>query len=236
MLKSRRIFPPDGWSFFQPQTNWHAPPGLSFDDVVEQIIRHRLANPRFAANWSVEPAEVAEELDTFTCTRLAMDPNYCAPGVPSPFPAGSPRQASMWVNQSGRGGVVAAGRKIVAGIGVLVDWLGSGGKPVDNKLAVARAETCSGCPKNEPGGLESFFTAPASELIRKQLAIRQDLQLSTPFDEKLNVCSACLCPMKLKVHTPIEHILKHLLADAETELDPRCWIPREKSAQSAPPV
>jgi hypothetical protein len=69
----------------------------------------------------------------------------------------------------------------------------------------------------------------ASEAIRKQLEKVQDRKLSTPYDDKLNVCMVCFCPMKLKVHVPIASI-NHEMTDetraALSAVEP-CWIPRE---------
>ena len=76
----------------------------------------------------------------------------------------------------------------------------------------------------------SSFTIPTSELIRKQLSMRQDMALKTESDEKLGVCNACGCPLKLKVHVPASHIKKHTSEAVKRELDPRCWIPAEIAA------
>jgi hypothetical protein len=75
----------------------------------------------------------------------------------------------------------------------------------------------------------------------------QDRKLSTPYDDRLNVCKVCLCPLKLKVHTPLKYISAHMneavLADLmkvgqpDKELerlgqkneDPKCWIVEERT-------
>lgn len=107
---------------------------------------------------------------------------------------------------------------------MLLDWLGSGGKPAEQSLADSRAAICSTCPRNDGGDFTAFFTKPIADKIRTQLEIRGDLQLRTPHDETLTVCSACDCPLKLKVWVPMEHILAHTSEDTKTKLDPRCWI------------
>lgn len=40
---------PGGWSFYSPETDWHAPNplGNTFKQQVENIRKHRMANPRF---------------------------------------------------------------------------------------------------------------------------------------------------------------------------------------------
>jgi hypothetical protein len=94
-------------------------------------------------------------------------------------------------------------------------------------VAERRASVCVNCPKNEPGDLTRFFTVPASEAIRKQLERAHLLKLHTQSDSQINVCGACLCPLRLKVWFPISFILKHMTDDVKAELQPespRCWI------------
>lgn len=228
-LKNRyHPFPPGGYVFFQKQTNWKSSPGLDFDQTVAEIIKHRNANPRWATAWSVDPKEVADELDTYICVKIANDENYCIGGAPvrRPFPATRPPVARLDL-----GALVAGARTISTGIGVLVDWLGAGGKAVPHEHAEGRAAVCVVCPKNEPGDWMSFFTGPAAEKIRKQLAIKNDMALVTSLDARLNVCQACWCHMALKVHTPIKHILGRLKPEGRAKLDPKCWIPKEEHEQ-----
>ena len=106
----------------------------------------------------------------------------------------------------------------------MLDWLGSGGKAVDPALAEKRAGICADCPQNGADDWKTYFTQPIADKIRTQLEIKADLQLRTTYDDRLRVCSACDCPLKLKVHTPMEHILAHTSEDTKTRLDPRCWI------------
>lgn len=230
MLKSRRTFPPGGFRFFEPKTNWpknHISyfSGKTFDQVVEEVVRHRLANPRFANTWNTDFESVANEVDQFTCVDCGMDENYCTPGVQS-FPFGpAPQPPRLGVV----GAVAAGGRKVATGIAVLLDWLGAGGKAVKPELSEARAAICADCPANQPGDWVSFFTGPAIEQLQKQLAIKNDMRLKTSLDDKLNVCKGCWCFMRLKVHTPLQHIVAHLKPEGRAELDPRCWITKEES-------
>ena len=91
-------------------------------------------------------------------------------------------------------------------------------------MADSRAAICATCPRNDGGDFTAYFTKPIADRIRTQLEIRGDLQLRTSHDEKLTVCSACDCPLKLKVWVPIEHIMLHTADDVRAKLDPRCWI------------
>lgn len=222
-LKNHRTFPPGGFQYFQAATGWNARPGATFDEVVTELIAHRAANPRF--NLPQDRETVSAELDEYTCIRIANNPEYCMGGIipKAPLPPPWPARAA------GKLGVaVAAGSKVIAGVGVLLDWLGEGAKPVDAGLAETRARICSDCPQNQPGDLTSFFTAPASDIIRKQIEMRREMKMETPYDDRLGVCVACACPMRLKVWTPIEHVAKRLLPESRAKLDPRCWIPKEE--------
>lgn len=241
MLKSRNHNVPHGFLFYQPETNWSPKKSVSdlgFWPVVEAIIEHRLGNPRHGL--STDKETVAWELETATVKRLESMPGtkgYLTSGSRSgaspPNPTAAPRQNA----------VVAAGaslNKTTAGIGVLLDWLGDGGIPVDKGLSESRASVCAtfkwsdsegkhqtGCWFNNQGDFTSWFTVPASEMIRKQIEIKNDLKLETSHDEKLGVCEVCACPLKLKTHTPISHIAEHLSENVRSKLPPHCWIPKE---------
>lgn len=229
-LLNRRQFPPGGFVFFEPKTGWQSSPGFTFEQTVDEIIKHRRANPRFSAQWATDPETVSQELDEFTCVRIAQDANYCSPGIPNFLPGSTP--SPQWPN---RGSGVAAGvSKAVGGIGLFLDLFGSGGKPVSQELATARAAVCANCPQNH-GKWVDVFTAPVAETLRKQMAIAADMNLVTPHDDKLEVCRACWCHMKTKVWVDLAHIVKHLKPESRAELDPRCWIPKEEHETDSPP-
>lgn len=218
MLLSLTRTPPGGWMYRQPETGWEIPDPLAGDinDNARKIMRHREANPRF--KFSTEFDDCKAELIATTCVRLRWDVKWCHPGGPMlekkvlsrpPHPAES----------------AAAGVKhIAAGIGLLVDWLGHGAKPVEEQDAEARADICSGCPLNQPGDWKAKFTVPVANKLLGQLEMRRQMKLSTKADEKLNVCAACDCPLKLKVHVPMDYIREYTLAEVIQKLDPRCWM------------
>ena len=120
------------------------------------------------------------------------------------------------------------------GTGLLVDWLGSGGNAVAPDLASQRALVCCGCPLNSRAPLTDWFTVPASEGIRKELSRRSDLKLATAVDDQLGTCTACICPLKLKVHCPADYIQAHLKPAVKAQLDPRCWMLSELAACPTP--
>lgn len=212
--------PPQGWAFYQPQTRWTLPNPVSvtFDQAVTLIIKHRQANPATTIQHKL-PTDfnsVAAELDAFTRARLGM--------APLSFPKQTPPPAVPQLSGAVQAGVAAV-KKIAAGAALLMEWEESAMPPVAAQLSQKRADTCATCPKNEQGkALTDYFTGPLSEKMRARFARLFAMNLTTTQDEKLNVCSACLCPLRLKVHTPIELILKRLKPEQRAELDPRCWI------------
>ena len=224
-LKNRKILPPGGYHFFEARTGWSPMAMLDFETTVSLIVEHRKANPRFAGQWATDRESVSAELELQTCQHLAskgLAEEWCMDGGGFSFQAG-PAPQQQWLGRKLRESAAAVS-KIVAGIGVLTDWLGETAEPVSEEVANHRATICSGCPKNRPGGFTDFFTVEASELIRKQLSVKSDMNLATHKDQDLGVCSACLCPLKLKVWAPMEYILKHTSDDVKNQLDERCWI------------
>ena len=121
--------------------------------------------------------------------------------------------------------------KLAGGARTLLDWLGSGGQTVEQPLAEARASVCAGrpCPHNGKGGLEAYFTVPASEAIRRQLELKHAMKIETHLDDKLGVCNLCLCPLKLKVHVPLKEIRPHLSADVREKMPDFCWMKNEQA-------
>lgn len=218
---SRSQTPPGGWVFTQPQTGWSAPTPIAstFSQTVELIIRHRMANPAITTkhNLATDVANVGNELESFTKLRLGMKDD---PSPKSQPPRSLPRLVA---------GAVEGLKKVADGAAPLVEWLSSGGQAVLPSLSAARAGICSTCPMNTPGDFTRFFTIPTSEAIRCELSKRNDLKLSTPFDNKLGTCSVCNCPLALKTHTPIDIIAKHLKPERKAELPEWCWIKKETS-------
>lgn len=124
-------------------------------------------------------------------------------------------------------------RKDVVGAKVLADWIGDG-VPVRSEHARGRAAVClhgnegNSCPHNKsPKWWEIFFKHPIAEAIRAQLYVKSKMNLSTPHDENLHMCSVCGCNLSLKVHTPIDHIKRHTSPDVLAQYPAYCWQRRE---------
>lgn len=219
----RHTIPPNGWIFREPSTGWTAPTPISstFDQTVQQIIAMRKKNPAITAKLKLATNKeaVAAELERYTRKRLGLPEG----ATPLPFPV-SHRFPSASV-----AGAVGAVKKLASGAALLLEWEQEGAKPVAKELAENRAAICAACPKNEKGAtLSEWFTIPAANLIRKQFERLNAMNLATSKDAELNVCSACLCPLRLKVHVPLALALKRIKPEIKAELDPKCWILNER--------
>lgn len=200
----------------------------SFTMVVDQVQALRKGNKYLAEKhgWALDRAGVeydVEQQNVARCLAGGWTDFIQFDEAPAPPPVSNYEDS-----KKNRSGAVAGIKRISAGIGVLLEWLGSGAKPVENRLAEARAAICATCPKNDGGDWKAYFTGPIADKIRTQLEIKNDLQLKTSMDDKLTVCSGCDCPLPLKVHTPLNHVLAHTNDDVKKRLDPRCWVLHEK--------
>lgn len=217
---SRSTFPNGGWQFRQPQTGWRAPTPTSstFDQTVNLIYQHRRGNPAAVQKHklSLDLNAIATELETFTRMRLGITeitPPKIQPRQPSQGFAGAAVAAA--------GSVVAGIKRAAQGSAVVMDWLTSGGRPVERSISESRALVCSNCPKNVPG---AWYTVAPAELIRATLDQRKDVDLSTPLDEALFSCDVCKCLNRLKIWCPKSHIVSHTKPEIMAEFPPHCWI------------
>lgn len=213
-LKSRTQSPPNGFIYIQKETGWRGDT-WDFMQLCSMVQQHRKQNPRLKLNTDLNA--IIEEVDVANAMRVAG-----MPGTESYLLMDSASPKSFPPH------LVQAASRLAAGVKSLAEWLGSGGKPVSNTVAETRAWVCVNCPKNQTRDLTTWFTRPASELIRRWIAMRKDLSLTTSHDESLGVCVACACPLKLKVHTPISHILSQIPAESKADLVPECWILAEE--------
>lgn len=231
-LKDRNRQIPNGLRFLQPETNWQPSRFASFSTIVQSLISHRKSNPSLIAQkkWSVDPTQVADEVDAYNallCARHGWS-TYITDGSESASAPPKP-QALLQQEKSALAAAADKAKKIWSGIRTLNDWIDTGTPPVPKEQANGRALICSTCPKNGRGDFTSWFTKPAADVITKQIQKLAALKLSTPSDDKINICEVCLCPLKLKVHTPIQHIKEYLSEEVLADLKkmPTCWIPKE---------
>ena len=234
-LRNRQLQIPGGLRYIQSDTGWASSRWASFSTIVDEVIAHRLGNPHLITTngWSTDRKTVENEVDAFNSaickamnwTEFFTEEGAVAGAQSGPFPQGHPR-------------LLHSAKNVAAGSTILVEWIASGAEAVPIAQATKRAAICCGqgsgqgrCPKNVSSDLTSIFTIPVANAIRSELKRRKDLDLKTPYDDSLGVCSACSCPMKLKVHVPLNSFLHKMSKEAVDDLDPRCWILAERDGR-----
>lgn len=220
---NRHTFPKQGWTFVQPQTRWTNPMAMvGFDASVKAIIEHRRANKAITAKHrlSTDYDTVADELEAYTKARLGIP----MAGPPSFFQWGRSNQAKKEEVAAATNKWLRKISRLKTGVKTLRNWLGEGGVPVAKELSDQRSSVCSVCPKNIAGDWLSMFVKPVSKILMAQIEDRNNMRLSTPNDDRIGLCDACGCPLKLKVHVPVDVIRRHMEAPEKEKLDPGCWI------------
>jgi len=226
-LKSLTVHPPHGFSYIEPAAGMRKPFTGSFNSVVNQVSSLRRANKYLAEKngWALDKAGIeydVEQQNVARCIAHGWTEFLQSEAIATPPPQGELKKNLF-------GNAVGVTKRVAAGVGVLLDWLGESAKPVDQALAEHRATVCATCPQNGKGGLMEYFTGKAADKIKKQIEIKNDLALKTSHDADLGTCLACLCKLDLKCHVPLKHILAHTSEDVKKKLDPRCWILHEKA-------
>lgn len=224
-IKNRRANVPNGYQYVQRETGWDASKVMphtnyDFNAVCQALRQHRMANPQFKFNTSL--AAIEAEVEAVNVARIAAMPgaDIYLQDVGSASSESFQPAPSKTLHQL----AVDGAKAISAGVANVTDWIDSGIQPVSSELSTKRAETCIKCPKNEMGALSRFFTIPAATLIKLRLEKFHARKLTTPFDDKLGTCSACMCRNQLKVHEPIDLVMKHTTPEIKAELDPGCWV------------
>lgn len=119
----------------------------------------------------------------------------------------------------------------------LTEWLGDGGLAVPPDQAARRASRCSGhgriCPKNRQSRWwEAATKSPVAEIIRRTLEVKNGLDMRVPNEKGLGICDVCGCCLPLKVHVPLDVILKEATMDQIVEFESvGCWITNERNAK-----
>lgn len=236
MLLSLNNLPPEGFYAYVAETGFTSRKYVGLEDAVNEIQKHRQANPRFA--WATDKASIRAWILNYTEARLRAMPGgagmqWLVADSPPPDQSFIPPRRQQ---QPARAEVnLAAGvakpveqiKNTLAGIGLWLSWFGDA--PVKPELAAARASTCARCPLNEREGnpLQRFNEAAAKEIMAIFGSLKH-AKLSTPHDDMLGVCSGCQCPMKAKVFVPLPLVLKHMRPEAHAALHSDCWILAEE--------
>lgn len=233
-LRNRQRSIPFGFKFVVPETRWEAPNFASFDTVVNALIAHRQGNPALCAkhHWSTDRAAVENDVDSFNanmCVAMGWLDYVSMPTGEPPPPKSKPPSPEEAAQVSAAG---AKSAKIWSGVKTLNEWYDSKEPAVPTDLSTARAKACSECPFNEQGDYSRWFTTIAAEAIKRQVEKFSERKLTTPYDDKLATCKACLCVNKLSVHAPLKIKMAHMREDVYDELRtaPACWVVKENEA------
>jgi hypothetical protein len=231
-------WPPQGWTFFEPATNWVAPMPLqnTFREQVQNIINMRLANPRF--KLATDYLSVAQDLANYTEKRLKNHPKYVIQAGGGAVAEAQKKTTSPLSNLQSEGEDAVAGDHVDPA--ALVEWLGSGGRAVERELAETRASICATCPENSESptcdparrlSWREWWTKPVAFGLQKLLSIRNGMKMETSRDAELGKCLACKCELPLKVWVPVAHVLDNASAEDLAKLDERCWVLHERGEQ-----
>lgn len=231
-LEVLKGWPPGGWSFYEPSTDWHAPMPLqnNFDQQTDNIVTMRKANP--AKNLPTDKPTAAADLEAYTVARLAK--NYSKHGIkkflaptPEDLEAQKKTSLAMPLFKNALGKVAGLAGMDPAS---LEEWLGAGGKPVEQFLAVARSEVCAPCSANKKHGWRELITVPAARMFRRYIESKHQLKLATPLDSELGSCECCHCVLELKVWQPIGYVKENTELDVlekHRQANPNCWVLKE---------
>lgn len=118
---------------------------------------------------------------------------------------------------------------LINGIEAILD--GFGEKPPSKEVAQARADICTGrlsgtpCPANYLGGWA--ISDKIAQVIRAQREKKLELNLRVDEEERLGQCTACRCPLFLKVFYDDETIYNHTTDpdfDKMRAANSKCWM------------
>lgn len=118
----------------------------------------------------------------------------------------------------------------ITGLNALRDWLGDNGDPVHPMVAEFRAQRCmSGndgqpCPLNKGQGWIETAKGAVADWIRKELELKNHMELSVTTESHLHVCTACGCYLPLKVWVPQHHVRAHTTKEHLKQMPSYCWV------------
>jgi len=119
-------------------------------------------------------------------------------------------------------------KNIKVGMATLVDWFGKGASPVDKQVAEMRASVCVRCPMNQAGSWTDRWGEYADTVLGVFWWLKTKGCESTQ-DENLHICTACDCPMRVKIWVPREMIDDHLPESTKAKLWSECWMRKNEN-------
>lgn len=106
------------------------------------------------------------------------------------------------------------------GLSVLRDWVGTGGVPVEQHVAQARANICLDCPHNREGVKLADTIAAA---VKEQIELKNHLHLHVNGEYRLKSCMVCDCVNRLQIWCPDKLFEGHYTAADMVRYPPECW-------------
>lgn len=231
-LKSRTEFPPNGVQLLLPEVGMTRSLQGSFREMVAAYLQLAKRNPALfqKLGWPTDIRGAENFVEQRECLRLIAAGHSFFVDMQTAAPE-EVRMANTAVKKNLLDRVVEVGKATKAGIGVWIEQFGPDGKPVAQELAEKRAAVCAGdgshppCPHNDLAvRLEDLFILPASNSIKFVYEMMRDLKLQVSRQDQLGVCRLCLCPLKSKVHTKLEIVMRHVTPDILQALPDFCWI------------
>lgn len=221
--------PPGDWQFTIAAANKvlksadvvSPPQPLSLDQFVRGVIRFINGNP-----WLLSQGYSNDFETVKTQVREHEGARMLAMGLPNlvQTETSPPKWNPPQFIRRHAEGAAGAVKRTASGVKLVVDWLGSGLRPVASELAEKRAKVCVKCPQNLKSNWLQSLDAAAAAQVKKLIEIKNDLKLSTSSDSELKTCTHCDCYLPLKVWANIDHILNNLNPVVKSRLDSKCWI------------
>lgn len=112
------------------------------------------------------------------------------------------------------------------GARILSDWVGDGGIVAPKEQAQERAGTCLGCKHNQPG---MKLAESVSAAIQEEVELKNAMELRVIGERSLHTCELCLCPLRLKVWTPLSYLTKYKKSEEIQKFPAHCWIRTEST-------
>lgn len=119
-----------------------------------------------------------------------------------------------------------------SGSRILLGWIGSGGVPVSRQKAQGRAFVCefgdgTGCPMNCEANWWDRIKDSIASFIKDAIALKSSLGMDLVNENRVHMCRACKCCIRLKVWVPIENIKSGVTEDQMKTFPTFCWIRKE---------
>lgn len=102
-------------------------------------------------------------------------------------------------------------------------WLGEGLQPVEKDEAQCRTEVCLTCPKNQHDLLDEIIKGVFTNIVRRQIMLRNSMNLHVEGEENLHICGVCHCVLELLVWVPTKTIKETKSKELLEETPDFCW-------------